>query len=162
MIWRFYLYLSLFSKIDYKLIKIKKTLLVMEFIKRMLPDSIIEKGYVKAGANFGNTAGYLCLGEYVDFEMFLNKLIDWEERYSGRGFRTVSMDRFIGLGSYGKSIDDVIGQRLEQGEEPVFHAQTYREYFLGEVEPVIDLGTMVQDRQPQVGEYNIPSTEKRK
>jgi len=63
------------------------------------------------------------------------------------------------LGGYGKSVDDVLRQRREEGEEPIFHAQIYREQFLGKVAPVINLEKMMTEGGIQTGQYRLPSTE---
>ena len=131
----------------------------MKFIRRLLPDSAVEKRYVRVGATFGNGVSYLYIGECVGFEGLLNKWANWEEEYAHRGFRTVSLDRFVDLGGYGKPVDDVIGQRREDGEEPIFHAQRYREKFLGKVAPVVNLEKMMTEGGIQTGQYRLPSTE---
>ncbi len=131
----------------------------MKFIRRLLPDSAVEKRYVRAGATFGDAVSYLYIGECIGFEGLLNKWANWEEEYAHRGLRTVSLDRFVDLGGYGKPIDDVIGQRRENGEEPIFHAQIYRNEFLGKVAPVVNLEKMMTEGGIQTGQYRLPSTE---
>ena len=131
----------------------------MKFIRRLLPDSAVEKRYIRAGATFGDAVSYLYMGECIGFEGLLNKWGNWEEEYAHRGFRTVSLDRFVNLGGYGKQIDGIIGQRREDGEEPIFHAQRYINKFLGKVEPVINLEKMMTQGGIQTGQYRLPSTE---
>ena len=131
----------------------------MNLIKILLSDSTVEKKYVKAGAIFWNAVSYLYIGECIGFEKLLNKWANWEEEYSNRGFRTVSLDRFVELGGYGKSIGDVIRQKREKDKESVLHAQIYREKYLGKVAPLVNLAKMMQDQQPQAGQYILHSTE---
>lgn len=131
----------------------------MKFIRRLLSDPTVEKRYVRAGATFGGAVSYLYMGECFGFKGLLKKWANWEEEYVHRGFRTVSLDRFVDLGGYGKSVDDVIGQRREDGEEPIFHAQIYRNEFLGKVAPVINLEKMMTDGEIQIRQYKLPSTE---
>lgn len=134
-------------------------LFTMKFIRRLLPNSIVERRYIRAGATFGDAVSYLFMGECIGFNRLLNKWGNWEEEYAYRGFRTVSLDRFIGLGGYGKPISDLIGKRREDGEEPIFHAQIYREQFLGKVAPLINLEKLMTESRIQTGQYSLPSTE---
>jgi len=131
----------------------------MKFIKKLLSYSAVEKKYVRAGATFGDAVSFLYMGECIGFKNLLNKWAVWEEEYARRGFRTVSIDRFVQLEGYGKSIANVIGQKREKGENPVFHAKIYREQFLGKVAPTVDLEKMMTDNKPQFGQYTLPSTE---
>ena len=131
----------------------------MKFIRRLLPDSYIEKRYVRAGATFGDAVSYIYIGECIGFEGLLNKWANWEEEYALRGFRTVSLGRFVDLGGYGKPVDDVLGQRREDSEKPIFHAQIYREQFLGKVTPVVNLEKLMTESKIQAGQYRLPSTE---
>lgn len=124
-------------------------------------NSEIEKRYVKSGAIFGDVVSYLYMGECIGFEKLLDDWAKWENEYAKRGFRTVSLDRFIEFGGYGKPIDDIIGQKRYEREEPVFHAQIYRDNFLAKVAPVLNLEKLTKDRQPQFGRYILPSTEKK-
>ncbi len=130
----------------------------MGLIKKLLPDSFVKKKYVDAGATFGYAVSYLYLGECAGFEALLNKWAEWEEEYAHRGFKTVSLDRFGEFGGYGKPIDEVLGRKREVDEEPIFHAQIYREKFLGKVLPAINLKELLNG-VPQSGEYILPSTE---
>lgn len=127
--------------------------------KKILPNFVVEKRYVSSGANFGDAVSYIYMGECDGFEKLLSRWEEWEGEYNRRGFRTVSLDRFIGLGGYGKPIDDVIGQKREIGEEFVFHAKMYRENFLGKIKPVLDIQRLVTENKPQFGGYIPPSTE---
>jgi len=131
----------------------------MSFIKKLLRDSTVEKKYVKSGAIFGDVVSYLPMGECIGFEKFLGKWESWEKEYVRRGYRTISLDRFIEFGGHGKPIDDIIGQKREQEEEPIFHAQIYREKFLGKINPIINLEEIAQNDQPQFEYYTLPSTE---
>jgi len=91
-----------------------------------LSDSAVEKRYVRAGATFRDAVSHLDIGEYINFGRLINKWANWEEEYAHRGYRTVSLDGFVDLRGYGNPIDDVIGQKREQGEEPIFYTQIYR------------------------------------
>jgi hypothetical protein len=45
-----------------------------------------------------------------------------EQEYAARGYRTVTLRRFIEHGGYGEEIDDVLGVKREPDEDPIFHA----------------------------------------
>ncbi len=127
--------------------------------RKWLSDSQVTKQYVKAGASFGDLVSYLYMGECVSFEQLLNKWDKWEQEYANRGFRPISLDRFIGLGGYNTPIDDIIGQKRNENEQLIFHAQLYKEKYLGKIVPVIDLEKMIKAGKSQVSEYTLPSTE---
>src|SRR3990172_1916216 len=126
-------------------------------MKKLLPDFAVEYRYVQAGANFGDAVSYLYMGECTGFKELLNKWAGWEEEYARRGYKTLSLDKLTGLGGYGKSIDDVIGQKRDKGEKPLFHAQIYREKFLGKVSPAVNLEKLMKGEM-QCGEYEFLST----
>jgi hypothetical protein len=131
----------------------------MKFLRRFINDQKVEKKYVSAGAQFGDAVSYLYMGECVGFESMLNRWADWEQEYVDRGYRTVPLDNFVELGGYGKSIDHLLGHKLKENEEPIFHAQIYRDNYLGKVAPAIDLNEMMNGNgNPQVGTYVLPST----
>jgi len=129
---------------------------INKLIKKLLRDSTVEKKYVKSGAIFGDVVSYLPMGECIGFEGLLKNWENWEKEYARRGYRTVSLDRFVNLGGYNKSIDDVIGQKRELEEESIFHAKIYRENFLGKQIPftIEELGESWSS-----GTYILPSTE---
>ncbi len=130
-------------------------------LKELLSDSSVEKKYVAAGALFGGDVSYIYMGECMCFEGHLDKWGEWEKEYSRRGYRTISLDKFIDLGGYNKPINNFIGQKREQGEEPIFHAELYRKEFLGKISPSINLSQMMEDKKTQFGGYTLPSTENR-
>ncbi len=131
----------------------------MRLLKRFFTGSFVEKRYVHSGALFGDAVSYLYFGECPGFRNLLDKWEKWETEYALRGFRTISLDRFESFGGYSNSLDDVIGNKREPNEEPVFHAKIYRENFLGKINPVINLKKIFSEDIPQVTPYNIPSTE---
>jgi hypothetical protein len=130
----------------------------MDFLKRILTDRTVERKYVHAGAEFGFDVSYIYMGESIGFESRLNKWANWEKEYAKRGFRTVPLDDFIELGGYGRSIASLVGIKRDENEEPVYHAQIYRDNFLGKIEPAIDLEKMMSDGKVQYGTYVVPST----
>jgi len=123
-------------------------------------DQRVTRYYIDSGGQFGDAVSYVgSMGECIGFKRLLDQFEDWELEYADRGYRTVSLDRFVDLGGYGKSIDDVIGLKREGNENPIFHAKLYREHFLGKIAPGIDFEKMMQTGKAQSGQYVIPSTE---
>lgn len=59
-------------------------------------------------------------------------------------------------------------ERIANGEKPVFHAQIYREVYLGKIQPAVDISALMRPAEPneppesrtQVGTYFVPSTKK--
>ena len=131
----------------------------MSLLKKMLPDNWVEKSYLAAGAEFGDAVSYIFMGEGYDFKQLLKKWESWEEEYARRGYRTISLDRFVDLGGYGRPVSDLIYKKREEKEEPIFHSKIYREKFLGKVPKNVDLEKLLQDCKPQSGQYIPPSTE---
>jgi hypothetical protein len=130
----------------------------MRLFERLMSDKQVEKKYVREGAQFGSAVSYIYMGECIGFKSMLNRWAKWEQEYSLRGYRTVSLDDFVDLGGYGKPVDQFLGVRRQENEEPILHAQVYKNEFLGKIEPVIDVQKMMSDGQPQVGSYGLTST----
>ncbi|MBI4153765.1 hypothetical protein HY501_00355 [Candidatus Woesearchaeota archaeon] len=93
----------------------------MKFI-RLLPDSVVEKHYIRAGAAFGEAISYTAV-KYSRFERLLDKWVGWEEEYARRGYRTLSTEEFTSLGL------STIGRRRAEGEKPIFYAKEHKEQF---------------------------------
>ena len=130
----------------------------MKFLKRILPDFVVERRYIRAGSDFGDMVSYIYFGESEGFEQQLDKWEKWEKEYVSRGYRTISLDEFVELGGYGIPLDkNRLGQRRKEGEEPVFHANFYREHFLGRMKTVMDMEKL-QRGEKQIGNYVSPST----
>lgn len=132
----------------------------MLFFKKLLSDKIVEKKYISAGEVFGDAVSYLYMGECIGFEKLFRRWAAWEKEYARRGYRTISLDHFVDAGGWGKSLDTYLGQKLNDGDESVLHAEIYRTKFLGKIKPVINLEQMMKDGRPQSGVFNIPSTKK--
>ena len=130
----------------------------MLIFRKWMSDKRVEKNYVAVGAWVGDVVS-VAIGEAVGMGRKVNQWEKWEQEYAIRGYRTVSLDRFIGLGGYGKSIDDVIGQKRMFEEEPRFHAKIYKDRYLGKIQYAFNFEKMMQDGQPQSGTFVTPSTE---
>lgn len=126
------------------------------WISRMADGKVAER-YRRAGAVFGDAVSYLYMGECIGFKDRLDDWALWEKEYARRGYATFSIDAFVELGGYGRSIEG-FGRRLKDGEVAVLHAEIYREKFLGQVEPVISFEVMLKDGRPQFGKWSVPST----
>lgn len=135
----------------------------LSFFKRFVPsptDAQVTQQYVATGKEFGSVASNLgAMGECIGFEKYLSAWEKAEKDYSDRGFRTLSVDAFIGAGGWAERLEGLY-QLREVGEPPVLHAAYYREHFLGKVGGVIQrdwaklaAGDIIS------GHYAIPSTE---
>jgi len=129
----------------------------MKFLRKYLSDNAIQHRYVTAGANFGNAVSVIYLGECVGFNKMFNKWADWELEYANRGYNTVSIDDFIKLGGYNKSIEHLLGKKLAPNENPILHAKLYSYMYLGKINPVLDLSRALAG-ESQRGRYTPPST----
>ena len=125
----------------------------------LLTDRQVIKRYVEAGSQFGVAVSYIYMGECVGFARMLSKWEKWEVEYAKRGYRTLPIDDFINSGGYGKPLKNIEVKR-DQDEKPVFHANIYKNVYLGKVEPMIDIQKMIQTGKPQFGNYSLPSTKK--
>jgi hypothetical protein len=131
----------------------------MKIIENLMDWRVARKYYL-AGINIGDAVSHIpIIGECDGFEKLFKKWELWEGKYAERGFRTISIDKFVEAGGYGIPIKDFMGQRLGKDEKPVFHAQRYREMYLGKVSPVVDLQALFERGEFQTGEYAPISTE---
>jgi len=124
---------------------------------RFLSDKEIQERYVASGSQFGDAVSMLYMGECIGFEKMLGIWWKFEQEYAQRGYRTLSIDKFVEIGGYGKNYDFMLGQKREKDEFPVFHAELYRKNFLGKTTPLINPDSM--NGEPQFGSYMLPSTE---
>ncbi len=132
----------------------------IKFWRELFSDQRITGYYVDIGGKFGDVVSFVgSMGECIGFEKLLGKFEDWEKEYADRGYRTLSIDTFVGYGGWGRSIDHLVSIKREVDEQAILHAQLYKEHFLGKIEPMIDFEKMIQDGQAQVGHYIVPSTE---
>ena len=129
-----------------------------EYLIERLPYSFVEDKYCKAGKEFGVDVSLLPFGECNGFERRLDKWGFWEELYAQRGFRTISCEAFTECGGWDENIDHLLGQKREDTEQPVYHAELYRNNYLERIPPVIDLEKMKKDCKPQIGAFTVPST----
>jgi len=133
------------------------------FFKRFVPsptDAQVTNQYRDTGLDFGSVASDLgAMGECVGFEKYLAAWEKAEKAYSDRGFRTLSVDAFIGAGGWREPLEGLYTLR-EPEEEPVLHAAYYREHFLGKVGGVIQRDwAKIAAGEVISGHYAIPSTE---
>lgn len=99
------------------------------FLKNMLrpSDKKLQHRYVKAGRAYGDAVSYSMMGSVVGIREMRLKYEKLEQEYAARGYRTVTLRRFIEYGGYGEEIDDVLGIKREPDEEPIFHADLSKE-----------------------------------
>jgi hypothetical protein len=119
----------------------------------------LEEQYLKIGRTVGFKLSFIYMGEDVKLKDNVEEWSKLEKSYAKQGFRTISIDKFIEFGGYGKSINDFIGVKRDEGEEPIFHANIIKENYLGKIQtnPAIkDAFNGIQS----IGSYQLPSTEK--
>ncbi|MCK5084518.1 MAG: hypothetical protein KAQ64_02595 [Candidatus Pacebacteria bacterium] len=119
-----------------------------------LSNEEVTENYLEAGAEFGSAIGPM--GECVGFEKMLNEWARWELEYAERGFKTIPIDVFADsdFGFYKEMIKKFVGVRRDSIKKPIYHAEIFREIYLGRIKPVVDLGTP----EIQVGNYLVPTT----
>lgn len=132
--------------------------LVYQWFRRFLSDGRVAALYKDAGGVFGSAVSYLYMGECIGFERLLEHWRFWEHEYAQRGYHTLSVDDLVDYGGYGKDIEAKLLVRREEGEDPVYHANIYRQRHLGKVKPVVDIEKMFHDGQVQYRTYVLPST----
>jgi len=128
-----------------------------EAIVSFFSDEKVKGKYKQAGAVFGDATSYICLGECAGVEQLLNTWAFWEKEVAKRGFRTMSLDQFIDYGDWGKPLNG-FGEMREKDEKPIYHAEIYREKYLGKVKPLINIQAL-EEGGMQTGKYITPSTE---
>lgn len=136
-------------------------------ISKWLTDDEVQVIYEREGKYFGDAVSYLYMGECIGFEKMLDSWAFWEGEYARRGYVTLSIDAFTAAGGYNRPLNDLLGERRPDGDDPIYHAARYRERFLGKMpKGVLDggFGSFVgKDGKPQVivAQYPVPSTEDR-
>lgn len=114
----------------------------MRLFRSLLPDFYVQKKYTDIGKAVGELVSYLFTDESIGFEKLLKEWEKLEGEYASRGFRTISLDRFVEFGGFEKSIKDVIGKKRKKKEEPIYHAKNYKEKYPKKVDtPFYDLET---------------------
>ncbi len=97
----------------------------------ILSNQELEQKYLKAGKRFGDgLVSYLYRGECIELREILDKLAEYEKEYAKRGYKTISIDDFVGFGGYGYPINYLLGKKLEADEVPRYHSEIYRDKFL--------------------------------
>lgn len=124
-----------------------------------MTDQAVTERYTEAGGEFGGAVSYLYMGECIGFEELFNVWALWELEYAKRGYRTLSIDDFVGYGGYGKDISPQLSVRRTAGEPFILHAEMYRQRYLGKIAPIVDMAALLKPgAQPQCGLYELPST----
>jgi hypothetical protein len=133
------------------------TLLFVRYIKT-ISDPSLEKRYLKAGGQFGDAVSYIWMGECIGFEDLLNTWAVIEQEYASRGFRTISIDDFVGYGGWGHDVSNLIGKPRKTNEPPVLHAELYRVMYLGKMQRNSAVIEAFETGNAAHGTYLIPST----
>lgn len=120
---------------------------------------MIVTSYLEAGASFGDAVSMIYMGECIGFEKLLEEWEKWEAEYLALGFRSLSIDDFVGIGGWGKDPEALgLRQMRLEGEKPIFHARYYRRTYLGKLgrHPAIDAAFK---GEVSSGEYFVPTTD---
>lgn len=134
----------------------------MRWIRKILgrlTDKDVADIYKKHAGIIGNVVSYSYMGEPAGMPVMVKNWAEAEKKYAERGYRTISLDRWIDHGGYGFPLDDVWMIKREEGEAPIYHAEIYKEKYLGKVKPAIDFDEMFRTGKPQIGNYCNPTTE---
>ena len=94
-----------------------------------LSDEEVITKYIDAGAAFGDAVGFIYNDECANFREMFEEWEKWEREYVKRGFRSIPLDYFVMFGGFEKPLKGLRIKR-ENFEEPIFHAQRFRERFL--------------------------------
>lgn len=131
--------------------------IILSFAVSLFSDQYVKKRYKQAGAIFGDASSYSFMGECANVKRLLGSWAFWEQEFIRRGYRSVSLDQFIGYGGWAKPLEN-FGEKRNEGEKPTFHADIYRKLYLGRIKPAIKFSALLEG-ELQVGEYTSPSTE---
>lgn len=101
----------------------------MGLFKKIMPDWKVEMNYVKAGILFAKAILINCIE--FELEKNLNLWEKWEEEYSKRGYKTISMEDFFEISKQEEKLYTLLNKRRAEGEEPIFHSKNFKYgYFL--------------------------------
>lgn len=134
-------------------------------VSKQLTNDEMQTIYAREGSNFGSVVSHLAMGECIGFREMFESWAFWEREYTRRGFVTLSVDAFVDAGGWGHSLDGLLGKWRLVNEYPIYHAERYREHFLGKMPKGIlegGFGGLVDENgTPRiiVAQYPIPSTE---
>ena len=121
--------------------------------RSLIPTIVVEKNYIRAGAEVGDWFSYGA--QIKESDSVFKKWRAYEEEYSSRGFRTISLDEFIAYGGYERDISHLLRQERESGEEPILHAERYLKIYKDHPLSI----TTRTSNGITFGSYEIPSTE---
>ena len=115
-------------------------------LKMILPCFIVEGFYLTSGTDFGEAVSDIELGECTGFEKMLEKWASWEKEYARRGFKTISLDKFIEQNYDNHSADKLSRIKRDKNEAPIFHAELYKKHYLGKTHPSINLSKVMDEK----------------
>ena len=114
---------------------------------------------MQAGAEVGDAISYAYMGECVGFDDMVKKWTTLEREYAARGYRTISVDDLIDYGGgYVASIDNLLGVKRNDDEEPIYHSDRFakiREATFSQPNPVAEA---FATGKTVTGTYFLPST----
>jgi hypothetical protein len=105
--------------------------------KRLLTNCFVIKRNLSAESQIGYALSYMMNREFIESEGLLKRWDVWEAEYARRGFRTISLERFVQLGGYNQPVNDVLGLKRNSDEDTILHALIYRYWFIYKPTPTI-------------------------
>jgi hypothetical protein len=119
----------------------------------------IAQDYHDASARIGDALSYSYMGKPIGFEKMLAKWEKTEKIYADAGFRTISLDRWINYGGWGKTIEDVWMKEREENEEAILHSEIYQKVY-NEPSREPDIQKLLDGEAETIsGTFYVPSTE---
>lgn len=100
----------------------------MRWFSKRRSDEYVLKQYSRAGAEFADAFSYIIMaGECIGYEKLLDDWAFWEAEAANRGYRTLPVELLEII----KGIPPEAFLKREPKDPPIYHAQRYRERWLG-------------------------------
>jgi hypothetical protein len=98
----------------------------MKWFSKIRSDKYVLQQYSKAAAEFADAFSYIIMvGECIGFEKLLSEWAYWEKEVANRGYITIPVE-VLEILENGHS-----GFRRQPNDPPIYHAERYRERWLG-------------------------------
>jgi len=96
---------------------------------KSISDSELTADYVNSVEALVSAFHILHYVEPDDMQERMARLVDLEEKYALRGFRTIDIKDFTRAGGRGEDIADLVGVKRKEGEAPIFHARKFQQNY---------------------------------
>lgn len=127
----------------------------LKFAIHLLPDSYVQKRYVKAGADFGEMVIDLYMGKCVGFDEGFERWAFWEREHARRGYHTAEIDDFCDYAEFAAD-HSMIGRKRRSDELEVLYAEHSRQFFIEGFHSTRFLEEAISRKVVQ-GQYERPS-----